>query len=182
MSSFEHVYRNVKIRIVTGDITKLKVDAIVNPANSQMYMGGGVAGAIKRTGGIEIEAEALKKAPVKVGEAVATRAGVLSAKFVIHAPTMTRPAMQINERNVQLAMQGALKCAQKLRISSVAFPGLGTGVGGVSMETAANIMMLELKKHLETSTVLKEVIFVGFRKEVAEEFEKAFLRTYENVG
>lgn len=182
MLSFEHAYKGVKIRIVSGDITKLRVDAIVNPANSLMYMGGGVAGAIKRAGGEEIEAEALKKAPVKVGESIATKAGKLPAKFVIHTPTMTRPAMHIDEKNVQLAMQGALKCAQSLKISSLAFPGLGTGVGGLSMEAAANIMMKELKKHLKESTMLKEVIFVGYRNDAAGEFEKAFLKAFKNVG
>jgi O-acetyl-ADP-ribose deacetylase (regulator of RNase III) len=182
MTSFEHVYKNVKVRIISGDITKLKVDAIVNPANTFLYMGGGVAGAIKRAGGTEIEAEALKKAPVKVGEAIATNAGKLPAKFVIHAPTMTCPAMRINEKNVQLAMQGALKCAQSLKISSLAFPGLGTGVGGLSMETAANVMMGELKKHLDESTSLKEVVFVGFGSEAAEKFEEAFLNVFGSVG
>ncbi len=182
MTSFEHVYKNVKVKIVSGDITKLKVDAIVNPANTLLYMGGGVAGAIKRAGGAEIEAEALKKAPVKVGEAIATTAGKLPAKFVIHTPTMTRPAMRINEKNVQLAMQGALKCAQSLKISSLAFPGLGTGVGGLSMETAANVMMRELKKHLDESNSLKKVVFVGFGSAAAEKFERAFLNVFESVG
>ncbi len=182
MSRFKHIYKGVKIRVVTGDITKLKADAIINPANSQMFMGGGVAGAIKRAGGAEIEAEALRKAPVKVGDALATKAGQLPSKFVIHTPTMTRPAMRINEKNVQLSMRGALECAQNLKISSLAFPGLGTGVGGLSMETAANIMMQELKKHLEGPTTLKEVVFVGYRGENSEEFKKSFLRIFRNVG
>jgi len=182
MSNFEHTYKDVKIRIVTGDIIKLKVDAIVNPANTLMYMGGGVAGAIKRVGGAEIEAEALRKAPVKMGKAIVTKAGRLPAKFVIHAPTMARPAMQINEKNVKLAMQGALKCARTLKIKSVAFPVLGTGVGGLSMEAAADIMMQELKKHLNDPTMLKDVIFVGYRGEAAKEFEKAFLKILKMSG
>lgn len=182
MSNFEQMYEDVKLRIVTGDITKLKVDAIVNPANTLMYMGGGVAGAIKRAGGVEIEVEALKKAPVKVGEAIATKAGRLPAKFVIHTPTMTRPTVQINEKNVQQAMHAALKCAQNLKIDSIAFPGLGTGVGRLSMETAANIMMQELKKHLDKSTMLKEVTFVGYKSKASEEFKKAFLKVFKNVG
>ncbi len=182
MSSFEHAYKGVKVRIVVGDITKLRVDAIVNPANSLLYMGGGVAGAMKLAGGAAIEAEALKKAPVKVGEAIATGAGRLPAKFVIHTSTMGRPAMRITEKNVQLALRGALKCAESLQLSSVAFPGLGTGVGGLSMEAAANVMMQELKNHLEAFTLLKEVIFVGYRIEAAEEFERAFLKAFKSVG
>lgn len=182
MSSFERTYKGVRLKIVTGDITKMKVDAIVNPANSLMFMGGGVAGAIKRSGGAEIETEALKKAPVKVGKAIDTKAGRLSAKFVIHTPTMARPAMQINKKNIELAMQGALRCAYSLKISSLAFSGLGTGVGGISMETAANIMMQKTKSHIDELTMLKEVIFVGYRIDAAKEFEKAFMRTFKNVG
>lgn len=182
MSEFQHTYKGVRVRVVTGDITKLKTDAIVNPANSQMFMGGGVAGAIKRAGGAEIEAEALRQAPVKVGDALATKAGRLQARFVIHAPTMTRPAMRIKEKNVQQSMRGALQCAENLKISSLAFPGLGTGVGGLSMETAAYIMMQELKKHLEEPTKLKEVAFVGYNEESSEEFKKALLKIFTSVG
>jgi len=178
MPTFEHTYKDVKIRVVTGDLTKQKVDAIVNPANSQMFMGGGVAGAIKRAGGAEIEAEALNKAPVPVGEATATKAGRLPVKFVIHTPTMTRPPIHINKENVKLAMQSALKCAQRLKIRSLAFPGLGTGVGGISMRTAANVMMLQLKQHIDKSTMLTDVIFVGYRDEATREFENALLKTF----
>jgi len=92
MTSFERTYKGVRIVVLTGDITKQEVDAIVNPANSMLVMGGGVAGAIKRVGGKEIEDESVKHAPVPVGEAVATGAGRLKAKYVIHAPTMERPA------------------------------------------------------------------------------------------
>lgn len=81
--SFDYSYKNVKISVITGDITRLEVDAIVNPANSMLIMGGGVAGAIKRVGGKEIEDEALKYAPVPVGKAIATKAGKLKAKYVI---------------------------------------------------------------------------------------------------
>jgi O-acetyl-ADP-ribose deacetylase (regulator of RNase III) len=101
----------MSVSIITGDLTKLEVDAIVNPANSTLIMGGGVAGAIKRVGGKEIEDEAFKSAPVSVREAIATNAGKLKAKYVIHAPTMEKPAMQATVDNVRLAMKGALNCA-----------------------------------------------------------------------
>ena len=90
-----------------GDITELKVDAIVNPANSSGYMGGGVAGVIKRIGGFEIEKEAVSKAPIPVGDAVVTTAGKLPCKYVIHAPTMKQPAMRIGVENVRLATRAA---------------------------------------------------------------------------
>ncbi len=80
------------------------------------------------------------------------------------------------------AMAGALKCAQNLKISSLAFHGLGTRVGGLPMKTAASITMQELKKHLNQLTTLKVVIFVGYRNEAAEDFQKAFSKVFRNVG
>jgi O-acetyl-ADP-ribose deacetylase (regulator of RNase III) len=182
MSRFVHTFKGVKIKVVTGDITQSNADAIVNPANSSMLMGGGVAGAIKRAGGAEIEAEALKKAPVKVGDAIATKSGQLSAKFVIHTPTMVKPAMRIVAGNVRLAMHAALERARNLKVRNIAFPGLGTGVGGLPLEAAASIMMQELKKHLDKRTTLDEVVFVGHTADASEEFKRAAVRNLKNVG
>jgi O-acetyl-ADP-ribose deacetylase (regulator of RNase III) len=155
MMNFEYGYRDAKISVITGDITKLKVDAIVNPANSLLIMGGGVAGAIKRVGGKEIEDESLKSAPVPVGKAVATNAGKLKAKYVIHAPTMEKPAMQITADNVKLAMKGALNYAEHLDVKSLAFPGMGTGVGGLNLEETARVMVAEVERHLKKSMPLE---------------------------
>lgn len=173
MTSFERTYKGVRIVVLTGDITKQEVDAIVNPANSLLIMGGGVAGAIRRVGGKEIEDEAVKHAPVPVGEAVATGAGRLKAKYVIHAPTMERPAMRIGERNVRLSVRGALKCAEGLEIRSVAFPGMGTGVGGLSLEEAARAMVNEVKEHIDKRTTLKQIVFIGFKEDLTHAFERA---------
>src|SRR5205807_5858876 len=86
--SCDHPIGGARIRVVKGDITALPCEAIVNAANSHLWMGGGVAGAIKRRGGPEIEQEAMRRGPVPVGEAVATGAGRLPARYVIHAVTM----------------------------------------------------------------------------------------------
>ena len=80
--------KNTEIKVVMGDITELRVDAIVNAANNQLLMGGGVAGAIKKKGGKIIEEEALSKGPIEIGQAIATGAGELAAKYIIHAATM----------------------------------------------------------------------------------------------
>ncbi|MFQ5999785.1 MAG: macro domain-containing protein [Candidatus Bathyarchaeia archaeon] len=173
MANFERTYKGVRIVVVTGDITQQEVDAIVNPANSMLIMGGGAAGAIKRVGGKEIEDEAVKHAPVPVGEAIATGAGRLKAKYVIHAPTMEKPAMRIDERNVKLSMRGALKCADCLGIRNVAFPGMGTGVGGLGLKDAARVMTKEVKEHIDEHTTLKQVVFVGFRADLTCAFEEA---------
>ena len=173
MTEFEQLYKGVKIIVAKGDITKLEADAIVNAANSMLIMGGGVAGAILRAGGREIQEEALKYAPVPVGKAVATKAGKLKAKYVIHAPTMERPAMRIHRENVQLATRGALECAEQLKIGSVAFPGMGTGVGGLKPKEAAQVMTQEIKKHIDKGTTLKQIILVGFTEDLTRAFQKA---------
>ena len=134
---------SIVVRI--GDITKVKCDAIVNPANSFGYMGGGVAGAIKRVGGTNIEKEAIAKAPIEIGSAIETTAGVLPCKVVIHAPTMKRPAMRIDVENVKKATYVALKLGEKLKIKSITIPGMGTGVGGVSADDAAQAMVAVVK-------------------------------------
>jgi len=158
---------------MTRDITKLGVDAIVNPANSMLIMGGGVAGAIKKVGGKEIEDEALTFAPVPVGKAVATKAGKLKAKYVIHAPTMEKPAMQTTASNVKLATKGALDYAEYLGVRSVAFPGMGTGVGGLSLEEASETMVKQIKQHIDLHTMLKEIVLIGFSDDLASAFKNA---------
>jgi len=173
LTPHERVYKNVTITVISGDITKLEVDAIVNAANSQLIMGGGVAGAILRVGGKEIQEEANKKAPVPIGKAIATTAGQLKAKHVIHAPTMERPAMLTSKQNVGLATRGALECARQLGIVSIAFPGMGTGVGGLNVEEAADVMVDEIKRHIESGTSLKKIILVGFSSDLTEAFTRA---------
>ena len=162
------------IRVLRGDITRwasdIRPSAIVNPANSLMLMGGGVAGAIKRAGGAEIEEEARLHAPVPIGEAVATGAGKLPIDYVIHTPTMERPAMLTSEEKVRAAMKAALTCAEREGVKAIAFPGLGTGVGGLRADKAAEIMMKVLKEHIDAGTGLSAVDFVAF----TEELEKAF--------
>ena len=177
----ETTYRGVRIRVLRGDITKwsseLRPSAIVNPANSLMIMGGGVAGAIKRAGGAEIEQEARQHAPVPVGEAVATGAGRLPVDKVIHTPTMEQPAMATTLEKVRSAMRAALRCADEEGILAIAFPGLGTGVGGLSPEQAAEVMMRALKEHIDAGTGLRAVDFVAFTADL----EEAFARWLERV-
>ena len=175
MSATELKFMGTKIMVVTGDITKLEVDAIVDPANSRLIMGGGVAGAILRAGGQQIQEQALKKAPVQIGNAVATTAGKLKAKYVIHTPTMTRPAMATSLDNVKAATEAALRCAQQIRVQSLAFPGLGTGIGGLGLQDAANVMVGKIKTWIETGTTIKRIILVGYNSDMIKAFEKAML-------
>jgi len=175
----ERNYMGTRVTVVIGDITKLEADAIVNPANSQLIMGGGVAGAILRAGGNQIQKQALSRAPMQIGHAVATTAGKLKAKYVIHAPTMTRPAMAASLDSVRAATKGALECAHQMHIQSLAFPGLGTGVGGLDLQDAANAIVEEIKSHIEAGTTIKQIALVGYNSDLAKAFEKA-TRTLQN--
>jgi O-acetyl-ADP-ribose deacetylase (regulator of RNase III) len=131
---------NVEIILEVGDLTEFSGDAIVNPANTRLLMGGGVAGAIKRKGGEEIEREAVSKAPCPIGKAVTTSAGKLKCKYVIHAPTVEEPASPSSPEKVYLATSAALDEAKRLGIRSIAFPLMGAGVGGVSVEDSIRSM------------------------------------------
>jgi len=159
------------VAVERGDITQTQADAIVNPANSGLIMGGGVAGAIKRAGGPTIEKEAIQRAPVAVGEAVATTAGKLRAKYVIHAPTMARPAMNTNLTSVEKATTAALKVARELRLSSIAIPGMGTGVGGVPVREAAQTMIGAIRRHLSEGTTLKHILLISIDEGLTSAFE-----------
>lgn len=161
----------MRVEVVKGDITELEIEAIVNPANSQLRMGGGLAGVIKDSGGDEIEKEARKKAPVDVGSAVLTSAGSLPSDHVIHSPTMKDPAQKISTDNVRASIRGVLKCAEENELEEVAIPGLGTGIGGVSPQDAASTMLKELSE-LE-SDKLERVVLVGFNQELYEAFKES---------
>ncbi len=158
----------IEIEVTTGDLTKQRVDAIVNPANSLMLMGGGAAGAIKRAGGEEIEREARSKAPVPVGSAVATAAGRLPARWVIHAPTMERPAMPTTARKVYLATRAALEWAESLGAESVAIPGMGTGVGGLSPGEAALAMISAIGELAPVLRRVRRIVLCDINREMVE--------------
>lgn len=169
-------YRGTILRTTLGDITRQDTDAIVNPANSDLIMGGGVAGAIKRTGGVEIEREAMQMAPVPIGRAVATGAGTLPARYVLHAPTMEKPAMRTNLKAIRMATRAALGLAHELHVGTLAFPGMGTGVGGVLPEDAAEAMIDEIKRFLDNKTEVKEVRFACLDQRLLRAFDQAISR------
>ena len=163
---------NCGIRIARGDITDMAVDAIVNAANNKLLMGGGVAGAIKQKGGDSIEDEAVKKGPIEIGGAVATSAGKLKARYVIHAATMGLDH-KTDEIKIRNSCANALKVADGLKIKSIAFPALGCGVGGFPLKASAKIMAQEVMKYLrESKTSLEEIVFCLREEEAYEIFDK----------
>ena len=149
---------SLHVEVITGSILDVDADVIVNAANSLSIMGGGVAGVIKRAAGRQVEDEARRQAPIAVGTAVLTSGGTTKFKSIIHAPTMPRPAMRIPSANVALATRAALALADQHDFQSIALPGMGTGVGGVSHGDAAAAMVREIRSYSPRS--LKSVILV----------------------
>lgn len=160
----------VEIETVRGDIAEVQADAIVNAANSELWMGSGVAGAIKRKGGASIEREAISMGPIEVGEAVATSAGALRAKWVIHAAAMG-PDLRTDGEKIGSATKSALRVAKDLRAECVALPSLGTGVGGFPVEKAAEIMVHRALDHASKSAFPRRIIFVLFTEEAKRVFD-----------
>ncbi|MFP3190316.1 MAG: macro domain-containing protein [Thermoproteota archaeon] len=160
MELIKTVYKDVIIGIKKGDLTEEDSEAIVNPANSLMIMGGGVAYAIKKKGGEEIEKEAIKKAPVEIGKAVVTKAGKLKTKYVIHSPTMERPAMNTTKEKVYKSTFAAIKAAYENDIKVLSFPAMGTGVGGLSFEEASESMIKAIKDAIDEGYKLKNINIV----------------------
>ena len=160
----------LELEVVAGDITALDVDAIANAANNQLWMGAGVAGAIKRAGGEEIEREAVAKGPVDVGTAVATGAGRLPARWVIHGAVMGQDLVTSAEliRRTTLA---CLQLADELGCESLALPAFGTGVGGFSLEVCARLMVGEARSFEPRG--LRRVVFAVFGDEAREAFSQA---------
>ncbi len=131
------------IEIVKGDIADIEADALVNAANNHLWMGAGVAGALKRAGGQQVEDEAVEKGPIPIGEAVETTAGNLKAQYVIHAAVMGQD-LRTDETKIRNATRNSLKVAQRLGVKSIAFPALGTGVGGFPLVKCAEVMLEEV--------------------------------------
>lgn len=158
------------LEVVEGDIANVEADAIANAANSELWMGAGVAGALKRAGGEEIEREAVAKGPVEVGDAVATTAGRLAARYVIHGAVMG-PDLKTNADLVRRTTRRCLEVADELGCESVALPAFGTGVGRFPVDECARIMV-EVAGELEPRS-LRRIVFAVFGDDARRAFEQA---------
>jgi O-acetyl-ADP-ribose deacetylase (regulator of RNase III) len=145
------------IQLWNGDICDLEVDAIVNAANLSLWMATGVGGAIKRAGGDAIEFEAVRQAPVPLGESVVTSAGRLAARAVIHAVSLDRDR-RTSAPVIEAAVRSAFARARELGVTSIAFPALGTGVGGFPLDEAALITVRTIRDEIGRSPVITDVI------------------------
>lgn len=160
------------ITVLEGDITTRTVDAIVNAANNHLWMGSGVAGAIKRKGGELVEREAIVQGPIAIGGAVVTSAGSLPCKFVIHAAAMGQD-LTTDASEISAATSNSLQRCADFKIKSVSFPALGTGVGGFSLLECAGLMLSAVAAHLEKSRYPSKVEFVLFGERAFAEFARA---------
>ena len=166
------------ISIERGDITDWEVDAIINAANSTLAMGAGVAGAIKRKGGVIIEEEAVQQGPVEVGEAVLTTGGNLAATHVIHGAVMG-PDLKTDGETIAKTTRAILALADKHRITSIALPALGTGVGHIPPPVSADAMLKEVVAHLKRGqSSLRRVVFVLY----LDDAYRAFTDTLKRLG
>lgn len=159
----------MEVEAQLGSLLEVDTELIVNPANSYGLMGGGVAGVIRRFGGEEIEREATSKSPIPIGKAVFTTAGKLKFKGVIHAPTMEEPAMRTTEEKVRKATRAALSLADEMCFKSIAFPGMGTGVGRIPKDVAAKAMIEEIRSF--SPTCLERVVLVDLDEELVKEWQ-----------
>lgn len=159
------------LQLVEGDITEMDTDAIVNAANAQLILGGGVAGAIRKKGGPAIQAECNKVGGTVVGGAVITTGGQLRARHVIHA---VGPRMGEGDEDEKLAnaTRNALKVADENRLSSIALPAISTGIFGFPIHRCAEIMLETTIKHLQGRTGLRRVVFCLFGQRSYEVFAK----------
>jgi len=163
---------SVTVRLAAGDITERPVEALVNAANNHLWMGAGVAGAIKRKAGEQVEREAVAQGPVQVGEAVVTSAGELTtARYVIHAAVMGQD-LRTSGEHIRAATSNALARAKELRLRSIAFPALGTGVGGFPLRECARIMLEAVAEHVKAGTTLETVEFTLFGEEAVRAFQQ----------
>jgi O-acetyl-ADP-ribose deacetylase len=160
----------MELEVVEGDITELEVDAVANAANNELWMGAGVAGAIKRAGGSEIEQEAVAQAPIAVGQAVATGAGNLRAKHVVHAAVMGQD-LQTSAELISQATRRTLEVADELGSHSLAMPAFGTGVGGFPIGQCAELMVTEARAFEPAN--LERIVFAVFGHDAEQAFRAA---------
>lgn len=159
------------IEILQGDLTEMDTEAIVNAANNDLQLGGGVAGAIRRKGGPQIQVECDAIGPVPLGGAAITSGGNLKAKHVIHAASM-----ELGGRTSALTLRSStahsLRIAAQNGLKTIALPAVGTGIAGFPLRECAEIMLREAVRHLEGETTLEKIYLVLFDEAALETFKE----------
>lgn len=162
-----------RIELRQGDLTDMDVDAIVNAANNDLQLGGGVAGAIRRKGGDKIQQECDRIGSVPIGEAAITSGGALKARYVIHAASM-RLGGRTTADSLRTSTRNSLKRAAEKRLKTVAFPAVGTGIAGFPVRECAEIMLGEVVNHLRGETSVEKVYFVLYDNDTLRTFQEVW--------
>ena len=162
-----------RIVIQQGDLTEMDTDAIVNAANNDLILGAGVAGAIRRKGGEEIQRECAAIGSIPVGYAAITTGGKLKARFVIHAASMQLGGKTSGD-SLRHSAAHSLRIANERGLKTIAFPAVGTGIAGFPLKDCAEIMLRETAQHLKGETSLETVYFVLFDEAAQGIFERAW--------
>jgi len=160
-----------RLELVDGDLTEQSTDAIVNAANANLILGGGVAGAIRTKGGPRIQEDCNKIGGTFVGGAVITTGGNLKAKYVIHA---VGPRMGEGQEDAKLknATVNSLKLADQYKLKSIAFPAISTGIFGYPIDRCAAIMISTIIEYLWQKMNLEKVVICLWGREAHSIFEK----------
>ncbi len=161
-----------KIVLMQGDLTEMDVDAVVNAANNDLQLGGGVAGAIRRKGGEAIQRECNEIGTIPVGGAAITSGGKLRARHVIHAASMQLGG-STTAKALRSSTAHSLRIAAENGLRTIAFPAVGTGIAGFPLGECARIMLHEAVEHLKGPTSLETIYFVLFDAAALAEFETA---------
>ncbi len=162
-----------RIILMQGDLTEMQGDAIVNAANNNLQLGGGVAGAIRRKGGDEIQKECDRIGTIPIGEAAVTSGGNLKARYVIHAASMRLGGLTTPE-SLRAATRNSLKRAKENQMHTLAFPAIGTGIASFPMRECAEIMLEEAAKHFESPTPVERIYFVLYDPDALKTFEEVW--------
>jgi len=163
-----------RIRIQQGDLTEMNVDAIVNAANNDLILGAGVAGAIHRKGGEQIQRECNEIGSIPVGYAAITGGGKLKARYVIHAASMGLGGIRTTAKTLRTSTAHSLRLAAERHLKTIAFPAVGTGVSGFPMQECAQIMLSEAAQHLQSGTSLETIYFILFDAASRDTFQSVW--------
>ena len=171
-----------KLEVVSAKITEVTVDALVNPANNMLWMGGGISALIRKKGGESIESEALTKAPAALGGAVVTGAGKLAAKKVIHA-VITDQNLAVEESVLRKAVTSSLAAADAIGCVSLAIPMLISENSHFEIHIAARIMVGETVQYLvQDNKTIEYVLFAGHDKDTSDIFDRALMEMFSQHG
>ncbi len=163
----------IRLTLIRGDITAVEADAIVNSANNDLVLGGGVSGAIRRAAGDAVQEECNRIGTIPLGEAVVTSAGNLKARWIIHA-AVNPLGLWADAKSVRRAARNALRLAREKGVRTLAFPAIGTGTGALPVYRCAEILIDEVRRHASEDTPLEHVMFVLYDEKSHRIFEECF--------